>query len=80
MTNRERASRVLMPLATTFTGVGGLVFHVGHGPEHLLCLVLAATLAVGGAFWSIWNRFSRRRDNFVPRSYSWCDQDPRPHS
>ncbi len=57
----QRISRsVLLPLATTFTGVGGLAFHAGHGPEHLLCLVLAALMAVSGSFWTVYNQLCRQ--------------------
>ncbi len=59
MSNRERTRAVLLPFATTFAGVGGIAFHAGHGPEHLLCIVVAVTVAVGGAFWGIYNRFFR---------------------
>lgn len=90
MSNRERIRATLMPLVTTFTGVGGLVFHAGHGSEHLVCMASAAMLAVGGALWSIYNRYRRPRTNFVPQTFhpplgnkkpsphAWCDQDPAP--
>ncbi len=60
---------ILAPLATTFTGVGGIAFHVAHGPEHILCMGIAAGLAVVGALWGIYNRFSqpRRRVNLASR-------------
>lgn len=84
MSNRERTRAVLLPFATTFAGVGGIAFHAGHGPEHLFCIALAAGMAVVGAVWSLYNRFRRPRDNFIPVTYhprsQIPDGDPRPRT
>lgn len=55
----QRARTVLLPFAATFAGIGGIAFHAGHGPEHLLCIVVAVGVAVAGAFWGVYNRFFR---------------------
>lgn len=53
---RKHLNGALAPLATTFTGVGGLAFHFNHGPEHIFCLLAASGLAIGGTVWSFINR------------------------
>ena len=81
MSNRERTRAVLLPFATTFAGIGGIAFHAGHGPEHFLCIAIAAFVAVAGAFWSVWNRFFRHRPKTTRKLgtiFAWCDQDPGP--
>ncbi len=60
-TPRSFLRGVLAPYATTFMGVGGLLFHSGHGMEHLLCLVVAVVMAVGGLLWGVWNNWKSTR-------------------
>ncbi len=59
-TGRYLQTSIIAPLATTFTGVGGLALHFGHGPEHLFCVALACAIAMGGCGWSFYNRMVRR--------------------
>ena len=65
MSFRKTVSRIsrgpLAPLAASFAGVGGILFHAGHGPEHLLCMLLGAVVAVGGTLWGIINSIRLRR-------------------
>jgi len=76
MSVRQRVRAVLTPLVTTFAGVGGIVFHVAHGPEHILCISIAATVAVGGALWGFYNEFLRiRRGDLGWHLTERCDKE-----
>jgi hypothetical protein len=76
MSIRSRVRSVLAPFAATFAGVGGIAFHVAHGPEHILCMSIAAALAVGGALWGIYNRFLRvRRGDVGWHLAERCDKE-----
>jgi hypothetical protein len=61
--SRKIIRRILSPFAVTFTGLGGLIFHAGHGSEHLFCLLSALLIAVTGTSWALFNRIRLdRRD------------------
>jgi hypothetical protein len=59
---------LFVPVATTFTGVGGLLFHANHGPGHLICIAGAGLLVVIGGAWSWLTR------NRKPRPKSCCHE------
>lgn len=78
----------LAPLAASFTGFGGVLFHANHGAEHMLCLAAAAGLAVVGGLWACIIRFRRdakymrqERTNTLARIHGWqCPECWAPNS
>lgn len=59
MSVKQRAREVLTPLVVTYAGLGGIAFHLGHGPEHFFCVGAAFVVAVVGTFWVYYNKFFR---------------------
>ena len=52
-----RMARVFAPRVAIFAGLGGIFFHIGHGPGHLICIIAGVGLALSGACWVIYNDF-----------------------
>lgn len=54
-----RMMRIAVPRAAIFTGLGGIFFHIGHGPGHVICILAGIGLALSGACWVIYNDYVR---------------------
>lgn len=60
---------VRLSQSVSLLGMGGMAFHSFHGPEHWLCIGIAALVTLGGSVLSL--LFSYRHRQSVPS----CCQD-----
>ncbi len=75
MSVRQKAREVLTPLLTTFAGLGGIVFHLGHGPEHFFCVAAAFIITMVGTFWGFYNRFLKARGGLGWHVTERCEKE-----